>query len=68
MQIKDSNSVAVSKVFFLFYSLFKMLSLGHKLKMLKTCQNPFYKNIRVLCKNPLKKAKYSRNETILQRL
>ena len=33
------------------YSLCKMVSLGQKLKMPKTCEKPFYRNIRVvLCK------------------
>ena len=33
-----------------------MVSLGQKLKMSKTCEKPFYKNIRVvLCKKPLEK-------------
>ena len=37
--------------------LAKMVSLGQKLKMSKTCENPFYKNIIiVLCKKPLEKA------------
>ena len=44
------------------YSLCKMVSLGQKLKMRKTCEKPFYKNIRVvLCKKPLEKnTKYSK--------
>ena len=44
-----------------------MVSFGQKLKMPKTCQKPFYKNIRVVpYKKPLEKnTKYSRNETIL---
>ena len=38
------------------YSLRKMVSLGQKLKMPKTCQKSFYKTIRVvLCKKPLEK-------------
>ena len=38
------------------HSLCKMVSLGQKLKMLKTCEKPFFKNIRVvLCKKPLQK-------------
>ena len=38
------------------YSLWKMVSLGQKLKMPKTCEKPFHKNIRdVLCKKPLQK-------------
>ena len=37
------------------YSLFKMVSLGQKLKMPKTCEKRFYKNITVvLSKKPLK--------------
>ena len=33
-----------------------MVSLGQKLKMPKTCEKPFYKNIKVvLCKKPLEK-------------
>ena len=45
-----------------------MVSLGQKLKMPKTCQKPFYKNIKVvLCKKTARKnTKYSRNETSLQ--
>ena len=45
-----------------------MVSLGQKLKMPKTCEKPFYKNIEVvLCKKPLQKnTKYSRNETSLK--
>ena len=39
------------------YSLYIMDILGQKLKMPKTCKNPFYKNITVvLCKKPLKKS------------
>ena len=38
------------------YSLYKMVSLGQKLKIPKTCEKPFYKILRVvLCKKPLKK-------------
>ena len=38
------------------YSLCKMVSLGQKLKMPKTCEKRFYKNITVvLCKKPLEK-------------
>ena len=38
------------------YSLCKMVSLGQKLKMPKTCKTPFYKNSRVvLCKKRLEK-------------
>ena len=36
------------------YTLCKMVSLGQKLKMPKTCEKPFYKNITVvLRKKPL---------------
>ena len=50
------------------YSLCKMVSLGQKLKMPKTCEKSFYKTIRVaLCKNLLEQnTKYSRNETSLK--
>ena len=43
----------------------KMVSLAQKLKMLKTCENPFYKNIRVVLrkKPPKNNRQYSRNET-----
>ena len=42
----------------------KMLSLGQKLKMPKSCEKPFFKNITVvLCKKPLEKTP---NETILK--
>ena len=35
---------------------FEMISLSEKLKVPKTCKNPFYKNIRVvLCKKPHRK-------------
>ena len=46
----------------------KMVSLGQKLKMPKTCEKRFYKNIRVvLCKKIAREnTKYSRNETILR--
>ena len=38
------------------YRLCKMVSLAHKLKMLNTCENRFYKHIRnVVCKKPLEK-------------
>ena len=38
------------------YSLCKMVSLGQKLEMPKTCEKPFYKNNKVvLCRKPLKK-------------
>ena len=45
-----------------------MVILGKKLKMQKTCEKRFYKNIRVVsCKRPLEKnTKYSTNETILK--
>ena len=45
-----------------------MVSLGQKLKMPKTCEKPFYKNIKVLlCKKQIEKnTKYSRNETSLK--
>ena len=34
----------------------KILTLGQNLKFQKTCQNPFYKSLRVLrCKKPLQK-------------
>ena len=38
------------------YSLCKMVSMGQKLKMPKTCEKQFNKNIRiVMCKTPLEK-------------
>ena len=38
------------------YSLCKMVTLGEKLEMAKTCEKPFYINIKVaLCKKPLEK-------------
>ena len=38
------------------YSPCKILALGQKLKLQKTCQNPFYKSFTVvLCKKPLQK-------------
>ena len=45
-----------------------MVSLGQKLKMRKTCEKPFYENIRVvLCKKTARKnTKYWRNETVLK--
>ena len=45
-----------------------MVGLGQKLKMSKTCEKPFYKNIRVvLCKKTdWKNKKDSRNERILK--
>ena len=45
-----------------------MVSLGQKLKMPKTCEKPFYNNIKVvLCKKQIEKnTKYSRNETSLK--
>ena len=57
------------------YSLCKMVRLGQELKMPKTCEKRFYKNIRVaLCKKPLEKTPNIRDMTrfwksvILQRL
>ena len=57
------------------YSLCKMVSLGQKLKMPKTCEKPFYKNIKVfLWKKPLEKTPNIRQirqvskSAILQRL
>ena len=46
----------------------KMVSLGQKLKMPKTCEKSFYKNIEVvLCKKTARKnTKYWRNETSLK--
>ena len=46
----------------------KKVSLGQKLKMPKTCEKPFYKNIKVvLCKKTApKNTKYSRNKTSLK--
>ena len=44
-----------------------MVTLGPKLKYVKTCQKPMYKHTRVvLCRKPLERTKYSRNETILK--
>ena len=44
-----------------------MVSLVQNLKMAKTCEKPFNKIIRVLCKKtPRKNTKYSKNETILK--
>ena len=38
------------------YSPCKILTLAHKLKFKKTCQNPFYKSFTVvLCEKPLQK-------------
>ena len=50
------------------YSLWKMVSLGQKLKLKKTCEKEFFNHVRVvLCKKPLQKnTKYSRNKTILK--
>ena len=49
------------------YNNCKMISLGEKLKIPKTCEKPFQRIIKVvLCKKPLKKPKYSRNERILK--
>ena len=57
------------------YSLCKLVTLGQKLKMPKTCEKPFYRNIRVvLCKKPLKntpnipKMRQFEKLAILQRL
>ena len=46
----------------------KMVSLGQKLKMPKTCEKFFYKNISSCCvqKTALKSTKYSRKKTILK--
>ena len=47
-----AKAIAHTKV----YSLGKMVSLGQKLKMPKTCEKLFYKNVTVvLCKKPLEK-------------
>ena len=45
-----------------------MVSWSQKLKMPKTCERPFYKNIRVFFaqKNVRKNNKYWSNETILK--
>ena len=45
-----------------------MVSFAQKFKMPKTCEKPFYKNIKVvLRKKPLEKnTKYSRNEISLK--
>ena len=50
------------------YSLCKMVSLGQKFKMPKTCEKRFYKNIRVVMrkKNRSKKHQYLRHKTILK--
>ena len=50
------------------YRVWKMVSLGPKLKWPKTFDKRFYKQIRVvLCKKTTgKNTKYSRNETILK--
>ena len=50
------------------YSLCKIVSLGQKLKMPKTCEKRFYKNIRIFFveKTAQKNTKYARNETILK--
>ena len=57
------------------YSLCKMVSLGQKLKMPKTCEKRFFRNISfVLCKKPLEKIPNIREmrrfekSAILQRL
>ena len=45
-----------------------MLSLGQKLKMPKTCEKLFYKNVTVvLCTNGWKKHQIFGNETILKK-
>ena len=49
------------------YSPCKMVSLGQKVKLPKTCEKRFYKNITdVLCKTAPKNTLYSRNERILK--
>ena len=50
------------------YRFCQMVSLGQKIKMPKTCEKPFYKNIRgFLCKKPLEQTtKYSRKARILK--
>ena len=50
------------------YSPCKILTFAQKLKFQKTCQNPFYKALRVVpWRKPLEKnIKYSRNESILK--
>ena len=50
------------------YSPCKILTLAEKLKLKKTCQNPFYKSFTVvLCKKTApKNAKYSRNKSIFR--
>ena len=47
------------------YSPCKILALAQKLKFQTKCQNLFYKSFTVvLCKKPLQKTKYLRNESI----
>ena len=49
------------------YRLWKMVSLAEKFKWPETSEKRFYEHVRVvLCKKPLEKHKYSRNETILK--
>ena len=49
------------------YSTCKILTLSQKLKFKKTCKNPFYKSLTLVCKKTARKnTKYSRNETILK--
>ena len=50
------------------YSPCKILTLAQKLKFQNTCQNPFYKSLRVvLCKKTApKNTKYSRHNSILK--
>ena len=49
------------------YSLLKIPNLGQNFKLPKICQNRFCIHIGVILrKNPLKKTKYSRNETMLK--
>ena len=45
-----------------------MVSLGQNFKMPKTCEKPFYNNIRVcsLQKTDLKSTNYSKNEAVLK--
>ena len=44
------------------YSPCKILSLGHKIKLAKTCQKRFYKHIKILlCKKRLEKRTHIRN-------
>ena len=44
-----------------------MVSLGHKLKMLKRCKKRLFNHIRgVVCQEARKNTKYMRNETCLK--